>query len=185
MTMGYITAFAVQWPGIALLSIHAVIRKSWPVVLLAWMLLFASVFVLVISHGAGIGLAVALSGVSTIAYLWFSPRVLLSNHIGVDRAVHRDSALAGAYVSRVPVWGRLLSALLLYLVASFAVGLVLATRFPLEEADRLMFGGLSVPLFWAIGSLHATADVDFARVLGLPIFISLAFGLIYFLTGPV
>jgi hypothetical protein len=75
---------------------------------------------------------------------------------------------------------RLFAAGPLHLLAALAVGAVLATKLPWGEVNRLMFGGLVIPLVWAVGALHATADLRLLRVLGLPLAITAIFTAGYF-----
>ncbi|MHA7820032.1 MAG: hypothetical protein ACX930_10335 [Erythrobacter sp.] len=57
----------------------------------------------------------------------------------------------------------------LYLVASLALSLVIATKPWTSEITRLFVGGLSTPLFWSVGALHATVDPDLKRIVWVPL----------------
>lgn len=64
---------------------------------------------------------------------------------------------------------RLVSAGPLYLLASLALSLLIATKPWSGEITRLFIGGLSTPLFWSVGALHATVDHDLKRIVWAPL----------------
>ena len=138
-------------------------------------LLIASLAIFIGAYGADLGIAWALLTLSIAAYLVVFPPLAQATQIGRDRFRTRP---ASRYVSRGGKLGlslRLVAAGPLYLVAALAVGAVIATRMPWAEVNRLMTGALVIPLVWALGALHATADLTIWRVLSIPFIITLVF----------
>ena len=155
---------------------HAPLMLFW----LGLALLVASLALLIAAFGTSLGISWALLVVSIAAYALFVPRLVTTGEIG--RPIRRTRA-PRSKAGRGGALGlglRLLRAGPLYLIgrvilpnAALGVGTTCATSLPWEEANRLMFGGLIIPAVWALGALHATADLDLRRVLAVPIAIIL------------
>lgn len=135
-------------------------------------LLCASVGLFIAAFGVSVGLSWALLTVSAAAYALFLPRLLPASVIGVPIMRQRPPRDKAARGGKLGLALRLFAAGPLYLITALAVGAVLATKLPWNEVNRLMFGGMAVPLIWAIGALHATADLKLLRVLGLPLLVT-------------
>ncbi|MGB3806263.1 MAG: hypothetical protein WA936_03610 [Erythrobacter sp.] len=156
--------------------------------LLFWIglaLLIASLAVAFAYWGAALGLSIALLSVSLVAYCYrFAPAL---KNVGLGRSMigkaayrRRQTATKASRGGKLGLTMRLVSAGPLYLVAALAVGAVLATKLPWIEVNRLMFGGLVIPLVWAAGALHATADLSIRRVLAVPTGLTALFAGVYF-----
>jgi hypothetical protein len=170
--------FAFAGFGAQLLGIAAwrQARGRHAPVMLFWVglaLLVASLALLIAAFGTSLGISWALLVASIAAYALFVPRLVTTGEIG--RPIRRTRA-PRSKAGRGGALGlglRLLCAGPLYLIAALGVGTTFATSLPWEEANRLMFGGLIIPVVWALGALHATADLDLRRVLAVPIAIIL------------
>jgi hypothetical protein len=147
---------------------------------LGLVLLAASLPIYVTALGASLGLSWALLTVSLAAYAVFLPRLLPAAAIGRPIARQRSPRETAARGGKLGLALRLFAAGPLYLIAALAVGAVLATKLPWSEVNRLMLGGLVIPLVWALGALHATADLGLVRVLGMPLVITAIFAGGYF-----
>ena len=144
-------------------------------------LLAASIAFMITDLGVALGLCWALLTVSLVAYLFrFVPRLLPHEHIGKDVFKRRKGAARATRGGKVGLALRLVSAGPLYLIAAMAIGAVAATKLPWDEVNRLMFGGLIIPAIWAVGALHATADLKIWRVLITPVALTAIFAGMFF-----
>jgi hypothetical protein len=139
-------------------------------------LLAASVAIFLASTGLSLGLGWALLTMSIAAYAVVFPPLARARAIGRDKFRARPPVREANRGGRLGLVLRLVSAGPLYLVAALAIGAVVATQMPWAEVNRLMTGGLLVPFIWALGALHATADLALARVLGAPVALAILFG---------
>lgn len=156
-------------------------RSPVPLFWIGLALLTASVAIFVHTLGTGLGLSWALLTVSAAAYLIFVPRLLRAPRIGKIAFRSRVNRTKAGRGGGLGLGMRLLSAGPLYLVAAMAISCVVATKLPWDEVNRLMLGGLLVPALWALGALHATADLMLWRVLGAPVILTVLFAALYFL----
>ena len=143
-------------------------------------LLICSTGLMIGQFGTAPGLAWAFVTVSLVAYCRFLPRLVQSSDIGRDGFRRQLSTAKASRGGKLGLALRLVSAGPLYLVAALAVGAVAATKLPWVEVNRLMFGGLIIPVIWAVGALHATADLTIVRVLAMPLLITAVFTGIFF-----
>jgi len=177
---------ALSWPLVAgfalqLLALAGLSRARGSAAWRGWValgLLFfaASLAVFISALGTGLGLSWALTAVSLAAYLRFLRLLLVAPSLGVARGKAPAAATAPAPTRPGALVLRLLAAGPLYLLASLGIGLVLATRLPWAEVNRLMLGGLLVPALWALGALHATADTRLVRIAAAPVLVALLCG---------
>ena len=141
--------------------------------------LLTSLTIFVRAYGIGLGFAWALLSVSIAAYIVVFPPLAKATQIGRDRFRARPAPRDASRGGKLGLSLRLLAAGPLYLVAALAVGAVIATKMPWAEVNRLMTGALTIPLVWALGALHATADLKIWRVLSIPILLTLIFAAIF------
>jgi hypothetical protein len=149
--------------------------------LIALALLVGSAAAMAQPLGWELGLAWALTAISVVAYGLILPPFFRAHSIGHNRTA-RDGR-------RMPVppsgskWRlivKLVAAGPLSLLAALGLSLLIATRPWEQELTRLYVGGLTTPLFWSVGALHATVDSSLIRVAASPILIALAaFGAFY------
>ncbi|WP_241657400.1 hypothetical protein [Aurantiacibacter suaedae] len=147
-------------------------QKSGHSRLLFWLgfvLLVGSAGLMTGQFGTAQGLAWAFITASLVAYGFFLRRLAQASHIGTDGFRRQRSTAKAHRGGKLGLALRLVSAGPLYLLAALAVGAVAATKLPWDEVNRLMFGGLIIPVIWAVGALHATADLAIARVIGVPL----------------
>ncbi|MEO1019560.1 MAG: hypothetical protein AAFY56_18005, partial [Pseudomonadota bacterium] len=105
-------------------------------------------------------------------------RTQVVGHSRIPRNGRRMPAAPSGSKTRLAV--RMLSAGPLYLVAALGLSLLIATKPWTTELTRLFIGGLSTPLFWSIGALHATVDPSLCRILWMPVLLAaLSFGVFY------
>jgi len=158
--------------------------SPWPA-LLFWAglaMLLASLILPLTTLSSALATSWALLTVSIAAYVTVLSRLWTMHRIGLEPARGRArTARAAAPLNWPALAVRLTSAGPLYLLASMAVGCVLATRTPFLDVNRLMLGGLVVPVAWAAGALHATADRQLARVVLIPLLITATFSGAYFI----
>ena len=150
-----------------------------PLFVIGLALLAASVAAFVSGSGVALGISRAFLSVSLVAYVLLVPRLLTARQIGTPVARSRKSRTKAARGGKLGLALRLIAAGPLYLAASLSVSAVLATKLPWEEVNRLMMGGFVVPAVWALGALHATADLRLLRVLGAPIVVFTVFAGLY------
>ncbi|RIV91845.1 hypothetical protein D2V17_02590 [Aurantiacibacter xanthus] len=143
-------------------------------------LLLCSTALMIARFGTAPGIAWAFLTISLVAYARFVPQLVQVPHIGRDAFRRQRASARASRGGKLGLALRLVAAGPLYLIAALAVGAVAATKLPWAEVNRLMFGGLIVPVIWATGALHATADLRLARVLGAPLLITAIFAGIFF-----
>ena len=143
-------------------------------------LLLCAVALMIAQFGAAQGIAWGFVTLSLVAYTRFLPQLVQISHIGKDGFRRQRTTTKASRGGKLGLALRLVSAGPLYLIAALAVGAVAATKLPWDEVNRLMFGGLIIPAIWAVGALHATADLAIARVLGAPLLITALFTGIFF-----
>lgn len=151
--------------------------------LLFGILLFGlSITLLAAQLGFELGLTWSLVTVSVAAYVLILCPLPVARQIGhkrVPKRTRRAPASPSGSGWRLSV--RLFSAGLLYLLTALALSLIVATKPWAQEITRLFTGGLLTPLFWSIGALHATVDASLARVVWMPILLTLVGAAIHLL----
>lgn len=150
---------------------------------LGWTLLFASVLIMAAALGWELGITWALTTVSLAAYALILHPFFRSDRVGHDRAPRDGRRMpAPPSGSKARLALRLISAGPLYLLASLALSLLIATKPWSSEITRLFVGGLSTPLFWSVGALHATVDPDLKRIVWAPLVLAaIGFGVFFLL----
>lgn len=150
-------------------------RRRQPLLLGGLALFALSVAMIATGLGAELGMAWALTTISVVAYALILPPFFRARAIGHDRRPARLKKMpAPPSGSKARLALRLFSAGPLYLVAALALSLLIATKPWADEITRLFTGGLTTPLFWSIGALHATVDTDLKRIIWLPVLLVLA-----------
>ena len=178
--MFVVSGIVAQLAGIAALR-SAQMRESWAIWALSLVLLAASVWLMAQKLGWELGVTWALTTVSAAAYALILHPFLRAQTIGHSRAPRNARQMPAAPSgSAARLTLRLISAGPLYLIAALGLSLLIATKPWTSELTRLFIGGLSTPLFWSVGALHATIDPDLARIIWLPALLSaVSFGLFF------
>jgi len=137
-----------------------------------WSLITLSVWAFSRPLGAELGVAWAGTAVSLVAYTVVFWRI--------RRQPWRPAPLRARFSSASPAgeapWAvalRIAAGSVLYLIAALATALVMAIKGPWPEAERMIAGGLMVPLIWALGGLHAAADTQPWRTATVPAVLTL------------
>lgn len=162
-------AIASQIAGIEVLRRSC---KRWPFWLLGWSLFLASFFLFSKAFSASLTWGWTFAALSVIGYAMIIYRFFMARQIGIDKRKGRFEAAPLKEKIGVTLAERLISAGPLYLIAGLGVALVFATKMPLAEINRVVFGALLIPLTWAIGSLHATVDVKRWRIWAAPLLLT-------------
>lgn len=180
--MFIVGGIVAQFGGVAALR-QAQRQGSWMLCIFAMTLLLGSAWSMSFALGVELGLAWALATISIAAYaLVLFPFVTACEvgHGRVPRTDRRSPAAPSGSKARLAL--RLISAGPLYLIAALGLSLLIATKPWTTELTRLYIGGLSSPLFWSVGALHATVDPDLRRIVWLPVLIaSVTLGSFYLL----
>jgi hypothetical protein len=147
-------------------------RRGW--MLAGWGLLAGALFGWLATTGWDVALALTLLAPSLAAY------AVLAAHAEI-RPPRAPKPCKWAVVSRQGRGRRAIVRTLyagpLSAAAALGLGAALALRAPLAEADRLVAGGLIVPLAWAAGMVWATTDARLARIgLGLGAVVAVSIG---------
>jgi hypothetical protein len=156
-------------------------RGRTPLLILALAVLAGSAAVMARPLGWELGLAWALTAISIVAYGLILPPFFRARSVGHSRPAREGRRMpAPPSGSKWRLTVKLLAAGPLYLLAALGLSLLIATRPWEQELTRLYIGGLTTPLFWSVGALHATVDPSLIRVAASPILIALAaFGAFY------
>lgn len=171
-----------QLAGVALLR-SAQVRASGLLLAAALVTLLGSIALLSSSLGWEIAAAWGLTSISLVAYGLILHPLTRAERIGQPRAPRdgrRNPASPSGSKMRLAV--KLFSAGPLYLIAALAVSLLIATRPWTTEVSRLYTGGLTTPLFWSMGALHATVDPSLWRVTFVPAALGVAGFAAFFLS---
>lgn len=171
-----------QLVGVTALRV-AQMRESWAIWAISLALLAASAWLMAQSLGWELGVTWALTTVSVAAYGLILYPFLRTREIGHSRVPRNGRRMPSAPSgSKARLALRLVSAGPLYLIAALGLSLLIATKPWTTELTRLFIGGLSSPLFWSIGALHATVDPDLKRIIWMPLLLSVvSFGVFYLL----
>jgi len=169
-----------QLVGVAMLR-EGQRRANLALALLAAALLIASSYAMAGALGWELGLAWALTTVSLAAYCLILHPFLRARTVGHDRPPREGRRMpTPPSGSKWRLAVKLIAAGPLYLLAALGLSLLIATKPWESELTRLYVGGLSTPLFWSVGALHATVDPSLLRVAAVPIVLALAsFGAFY------
>jgi hypothetical protein len=164
--------------GSLLLGAILILRASWlqrgrlPALrLLGWMTAASSLALFIRSLGVEVGITYALLAAALLAYAVIAAGAELRS-----ARAPREPALEPE--ERPVNWPRIVAKSLLAIVlagiASIGLGLVFALFMPMPVADRIVVGGLLVPIFWGAGMAWTLCDAKLGRATLLLVVISLA-----------
>lgn len=158
-------------------------RQSWTIWVASLLLFAGSVWMMSRALGWELGVTWALTTVSVAAWLLILQPFFRANVIGHDRVPRtqrRTPAAPSGSKWRLAV--KLFAAGPLWLIAALGLSLLIATKPWTTELTRLYIGGLTTPLFWSIGALHSTVDLNLWRVVLIPTALSIiTFGAFFLL----
>jgi len=150
--------------GVLLLSWSWRRRRSFKTHLLlgGWLLVAAGFYVFSRAWGAEVGIAYAALALSCVAYGVIAAGVELRS----SRArAPREAALEPE--DRPTNWGRGIAksilAIILAGIASIGVGVAIAVAMPMAPYDRIMLGGILVPILWGGGMAWTLSDARLLR----------------------
>lgn len=171
-----------QLAGVAILR-EAQRRQNLGIWLSSLLLFAASVWLMGQGLGWELGITWALTTISVAAYVLILHPFFRAQAIGHDRVPRSTRRMpTPPSGSKWRLTAKLISAGPLYLIAALGLSLLIATKPWATELTRLFIGGLSTPLFWSIGALHATVDLNLWRVMLVPIAVSIiTFGVFFLL----
>ncbi|MFN3624990.1 MAG: hypothetical protein ACK4TP_13125 [Hyphomicrobium sp.] len=148
----------------------ALLRASWlgkrprnlPSLAGGWVLIAAGFWAFFHAWGTEVGTAYALIALGLIAYAIIG----LGREVRERKALRlRDAALEPE--ERPTNWGRAAAKALLSIVlagiAAIGVGVAFAVAMPLETHDRVVVGGLLVPILWGGGMAWTLSDAKLLR----------------------
>lgn len=148
----------------------ALLRGSWlgkrprnlPYLAGGWMLIMGGFWAFVSAWGTEVGTAYALIALGLVAYAI----IALGREVREPKAAKlREAALEPE--ERPTNWGRAAAKALLSIVlagiAAIGVGVAFAVAMPLEAHDRIVVGGLLVPILWGGGMAWTLSDANLSR----------------------
>lgn len=149
-----VTALAISWRRRP--------ASSWHLVSLGWLGIIAGHIGYARVWGAEVGIAYGLLALSIVAYAVVAMGVEVR---GSPRRASREIALEPE--ERVVNWRRgvakSLLAIVLSGIASIGVGVAIAVAMPMEIVDRIMLGGVLVPVLWGGGMAWTLSDARLLR----------------------
>jgi hypothetical protein len=148
--------------GVALLRIAWLRDKARLATLGGWLLIIAALFGFIHVWGGEIGTAYALLAFSAVALAI----VAWGLELRVARA-RSGRELAAEPEERPTNWTRAIFksflAVVLAGVAAIGIGVAFAVAMPLAPADRIVIGGLLVPVLWGGGMAWTLSDAKLGR----------------------
>ena len=167
--------------GILLLAVGvALLRVSWrgtrprnlPFLLGGWLLVVGGFYAFVEAWGVEVGVAYAFMALGLAAYAI----IVYGRELRQARAP-REREVALEPEERPTNWPRAVSKALLSIVlagiASIGLGVAFAVAMPMPTHDRLMIGGLLVPILWGGGMAWTLSDAKLLRATLLLVGVSL------------
>ncbi|MGF1462179.1 MAG: hypothetical protein ACFB2Z_03270 [Maricaulaceae bacterium] len=129
---------------------------------LGWGGVLGALALMGLAAGFEVGLAFAAAAVMTMGLIGvgFSARWAKAG-VRAERETRLDPAVRAPRWTRAALRGLIAGPLAAF--AALAVGLMIATRAPLSDIDRIALGGLFIPLGWAAGMAWALADPRLIR----------------------
>lgn len=176
-TDAVIGAITIIGAGTGMLAGLALLRSAWAqrgkapiLVALGWLL--SIVGLLCASYAFGeVGLVAALGAFSVLAYVVIA--------VGAEQRSPRAASereVAAEPEDRPTNWGRAIAKSLLAIVlagvAAVGLGLAFAVIAPIAQADRIVIGGLLVPMLWGAGMAWTLCDAKLVRATVLLIVVS-------------
>lgn len=162
--MLHVLGFAAVFVGIVLL------RQAWlrrgrarMLALGGWFAVGGGFYALMYAEGAEIGVTYGLLALSIGAYGTILANIQLSDRAAQvdkgDRALEPEQRR-----TNIPrAIAKSLLAIVLAGVAAIGIGVAFAVSMPLEPQDRIMIGGLLVPVLWGGGMAWTLSDAKLAR----------------------
>ncbi len=170
----------------------ALLRLSWlrkrrgglkGAVLVGWLAIVASFFIFAHAFGGERGIAFALLAFSVVGLVGVTATVQVRR----KRSDSRDRAAEPA--QRATNWTRAIAKSLLAIVlagaASIGVGVAFAVAMPMPETDKMLIGGLMVPVLWGGGMAWTLSDSKLLRATAILLIICAAGYTIAFLPNLV
>ncbi len=149
----------------------ALLRLSWlgkrpgnlPYLLTGWLLIAAGLAAFDYAWDAEVGTAYGLIALALVAYLIVAA--------GFENRAHKSPKLlreiADEPEERATKWPRAVAKALLSIVlagiAAIAVGVAFAVAMPMGAHDRIVVGGLLVPILWGAGMAWTLSDAKLLR----------------------
>jgi hypothetical protein len=151
--------------GVALLRARWIAKRSWmsfAVLLAGWVVVIAAFVALSEAVGAERGVTFALIALSLLGYA----AVAFTAEIRAAR-MRQPGELALEPEQRTTNWPRGIAKSLLAIVlagiASIGLGVAFAVAMPLAPQDRIVIGGLLVPILWGAGMAWTLSDARLVR----------------------
>jgi hypothetical protein len=160
--LGTLASTLLFFAGLAFLRWRWLQRSSRLLTLAGWLLVGAGFYGYIYSWGDEAGTAYALLAFSAVAFLvvWY----------GLERRVARvrpGREVALEPEDRPTNWPRAIAksflALVLAGVAAVGIGVAFAIHMPLVPTDRIVIGGLLVPMLWGAGMAWTLSDAKLVR----------------------
>lgn len=180
--LGIVVGTLLMGAGLVLLRVvwarH--IDKRFFGVLVGWLLIAASVAVYAWTLGPEDGTALALAGLSVLAYLVIGTG---AERRTTGRSAERSISLEPE--ERPTNWSRAIAKALLAMVvagvAAIGIGVAFAVAMPTSPADRIVIGGVLVPMLWGAGMAWTLSDAKLLRATFLLATVSaLAYAIAFF-----
>ena len=159
----------------------ALLRWSWlrkrrggtrGAVLAGWLAIVASFFIFAHGFGGERGIAFALLAFSLVGLVGVTATVQFRRR----RSDSRDRAAEPA--QRATNWSRAIAKSLLAIVlagaASIGVGVAFAVAMPMPATDKMLIGGLMVPVLWGGGMAWTLSDSKLVRATAILLIICAA-----------
>lgn len=150
--------------GIFVLRHHWLRRRAWGRigVFCGWLLIAAALVVFGFAWGGELGTVYGLLAFSAVAYVLIALGVELRE---AKQRGQRDIALEPE--ERPTNWTRRIAksflAIVLAGIAAIGIGVAFAVAMPLDAKDRILIGGLLVPVLWGAGMAWTLSDAKLVR----------------------
>lgn len=179
-------AFGVAGAVLLIVGILS-LRRSWlgrrqrnlPYLFAGWLAIAVGIGAFCRAWGAEVGTAYALLALSLIAFLAIALGLEDRSHrrVKVREAAPEPEERAGNW-RRATV--KALLSIVLAGVAAIGIGVAFAVSMPMEAHDRIVIGGLLVPVLWGGGMAWTLADAKLLRATVLLLLISaLSYGIAF------
>jgi hypothetical protein len=167
--------------GIVLLRLRW-LRRRWMgpfVLIVAWALIVVSLALCARVLGIELGIVSGLLGLSAVAYFIVA--------LGVELRTPKDRsarALAPEPEERRSNWTRAIAksflAVVLSGIAAIGIGVAFAIAMPMLPKDRIVIGGILVPILWGAGMAWTLSDARLLRATALLVVVSIvAYGIAF------